>query len=136
MRNLGGNLALELGYLDTGLNGDTTPVKSTVAMPSTAAWTHDAIVKSGTTVTFYVNGVQLGAPVATHTIALVSPVCSQFFLNGTASGITSCNARQDASTSTGNKNAFAGSSIDDLHVFKRALSAADVVTIYNTQGCP
>jgi len=83
--------------------------------PSTGTWYHVTGTWDGTTLTLYVNGI----PLATSTPGAVP--------NG-ASG-----APLYLGTSSGGGNLLDGT-IDDVRVYSRALSAADIRTLYTSTG--
>ncbi len=93
------NLQMELDAQDIGSNLQITPNQ----------WTHIAVVKSGTILTFYVNGVA-------DTPMTVPPV------------ITSTNSPLVLGVGGG------GGYLDDVRLYGRALSTAEVQTIMNSAG--
>lgn len=114
-----------LAYLDTsttlslrnfpGTNTTTDINIGTTA--STAAWHHFAIVRSGTTLTFYVDGVSVGNDSA-----------FTFAFDATLANVATFGAAT-GSNSTYNR-AFNGS-MADLAISNAALSAADIAKFYN-----
>ena len=92
---------------------DGTNWTSVTSGIASSQYTHVAAVRSGTSMTFYVNGAGTG----TTTVSASIPASTNTFNIGQSG--------QPASPRT-----FSGT-IDDVRVYNRALSASDVLTLYN-----
>lgn len=97
-------------------SSDVTPDVKTSVTPSSAlnTWTHLALTISGTTMTFYVNGVA-ATPSATVSTLTLSNLGLGYYLGASPSA------------------AFNGL-IDDLQIHTRALSAAEISALYNAKS--
>lgn len=102
---------LKLIGSSNGTAGGTT-VASVAWTPSTATWYHVALVKSGSNLDFYVDGVQVGTTQTT--------VAS--FFNSTASFMIG--TRSDL-------EGYADGLIDEVRVWSRALTATEVEDLYS-----
>lgn len=98
----------------TGSAGLSNVVASGVQSVSANTWYHVAMTYDGTTCTTYLNGASVGTPVGT-----VGALSSNILRIG------------DGGNTTGNSTAFVGH-IDDFRVYARTLTAADVMTLYNS----
>ena len=79
---------------------------------TSGVWYQIGIVRDGTTVTFYKNGVQLGA---TKTLATNTSMSMRYF----------------GKESTAGTPYFFQGVLDDVRVYNKALSAAEVLALYN-----
>lgn len=98
----------------TGSAGLSNVVASGAQSVSANTWYHVAMTYDGTTCTTYLNGASVGTPVGT-----VGALASNILRIG------------DGGNTTGNSTAFVGH-IDDFRVYARTLTAADVMTLYNS----
>jgi hypothetical protein len=83
--------------------------------PSVGTWYHICGVFIGTSITLYVNGVSIATGTQPTAVTM-----SQFYIGRSGQY---------------NGHAYAGS-VDDLRIFDRALTSAQVQSIYNQQGVP
>ena len=97
------------GYLNIGGIDRDVPGASA---PPLNAWTHLAMTYDGTTMRMYVNGVQAGTRAVTGTIAVSS---SPLRIGGNAPW-----------------GEFFAGQIDDVRIYNRALTAAEIQTDMNT----
>lgn len=84
-------------------------------------WHHAAVVRSGTSLTFYLDGAAIG------TVA----IGAGFAVNGGSTGAI-IGARYNNNPSTIFE--FANGRLDEISVYKRALSAAEISSVYNAAG--
>jgi hypothetical protein len=101
------------GPLEVWINNTTSYVSNGIV--PLHAWSYVAVTYTPTLLTLYINGVESGTVANPAAIATVS--------DGSFIG----------SIGQGSSNATVQSKIDELSVFKVALSAADLLTIYNHQ---
>ncbi|MBF5041919.1 hypothetical protein FGE12_05910 [Aggregicoccus sp. 17bor-14] len=106
----GGRPSLRLG---TGV----TDLTSTTSV-GTGTWKHVAWVKSGSTVLMYVNGTQVFSGAAG---SFSAGTCTNLFLGGNRTG--GCQSAPDSN--------FMPHQLDDVRVYSRALSAAEVTMLMN-----
>lgn len=84
-------------------------------------WHHAAVVRSGTSLTFYLDGTAIG------TVA----IGAGFAVNGGSTGAI-IGARYNNNPSTIFE--FANGRLDEISVYNRALSAAEISSVYNAAG--
>jgi sugar lactone lactonase YvrE len=124
--NGGGTQNKWIFYLNNGnlafhLNGPSTNSVNIGSFPysfTAGQWYHLALTRSGSTYTFYVNGVSLGAAVDTQVI----PDASAPLTIGQAEGL-----------------GYLHGLMDEIAIFNRALSAEEIAGIYNAGNagvCP
>jgi hypothetical protein len=99
-----GNAGLRIWQTSGGPSGGTTPLN---------AWTHYVGTYDGTTARFYQDGVQQGT--LTQSVSLLPP---------------SYNMHIGAFVSGGNPVLKFNGKIDDVRIYNRALSAAEVTALY------
>lgn len=81
-------------------------------------WHHAAVVRSGTSLTFYLDGVAVG------TVAIGAGFAAN---GGTTGAIIAARYNNDAATIF----EFANGKLDEISVYKRALSASEITAVYN-----
>lgn len=119
----GGKVSLQLGT--------EPPLLSTTAIPTNGAWNHVAVVRSGNTITFYVNGAAAGTATSTYNAtAACSSSWSKLFFSGAAQG-TTCGQEVDP---VGMSHEFTNAALDDVHLFDRALTASEIQAVYLERG--
>lgn len=115
----GGNSGNGLGYFFYVDQTDVyySPVAGTFAQVahgglSPGQWNHLAVVRNGTSVTFYKNGVQLGSP---QTLAN----------NSALDGVVSIGSYGDTTLALDGR-------LDEVRIYTRALSASEVAVLYGS----
>jgi hypothetical protein len=101
--------------ITTGGSGAEQRINGTSALP-TGVWTHVAVTKSGNVGTLYVNGAQVGQ----NTSMSLSP---------SSLGNTTNNWIGRSQYSA---DPFLDGQIDDFRIYNRALSAAEVLSLFQT----
>jgi hypothetical protein len=115
-------MALQCGANDAQTALGTTSqswVWDVATAVSLNAWHHYASTWNGTTVLLYVDGVQIGSWAAT----------GQFYQTSSGEGIGCFHVPQDGTPSTNISGFFTGV-IDEVAVYRRALSAAEIASYY------
>ncbi len=90
---------------------------TTFFQPSVGVWTHIAVVESSGTLSFYINGLFL-----TSVSATIGPV---------STGASTLIGDYDG---TGSDQQQFNGSMDDVRIYTRALSQADITMLYNYTG--
>lgn len=104
-------------FLRTNQAGASATGTATTAIPAFGTWAHVAVVKSGTTLTFYVNGIAAGT--AAGITNPIAPASRSFRL----------------SSDTGTATALNGL-LSDVRYYAEALSAGEIANIYVGNASP
>jgi hypothetical protein len=105
----------DLGFCLLSNNGTGSITTTTTAAIAVSTWTHLACSYDGTDGRMYINGVQDGTPVA---------------LAGTLFGTT---VALNLARRSGGGGAYDGM-LDDVRIYDRAMSAAEIATVYASRG--
>jgi hypothetical protein len=122
--NAGGGISYALSLSSTnqvsirvGAVGDIITSISTTATLTVGKWHHIAVVMDGSAHTVYIDGILSAGPNPSNTI-----------------GLLYANPRIGGSTNL--PRVLVNGELDDLRIFDRALTSAQVQSIYNQQGVP
>jgi len=99
----------QLRFYAVNAGGGSDNVGTARFLPSTNQWYHLAVTRSATTFTFYING----GPVSTNTSIVTVPSPTAPLTIGAAEGAD-----------------FIAGRLDEIRIYTRALSAADILSIY------
>jgi hypothetical protein len=118
------------GFSAWGYNNGNPPISNnwTGTMPDKGKWYHVVSTRDNSSIKLYVNGLLVANNSTTTATNATTPIYS-------SNSYGTFGARQNGPTSA-NYSEFLKGSLDDIHIYNRAITAAEVKALYDGSSAP